>query len=53
MDKVEHNYYKGKLKQHKYDYKEVYNICNELLGHNKDLSVPKTWSKKQPSKWVQ
>ena len=45
LDKAEHDYYMGKLKQHKYDYEEVYNICNELLGCNKDLPLLETSSK--------
>ena len=45
LDKAEHYYYKGKLKQHIYNYKEVYSICSELLGCNKDLPLPETLSK--------
>ena len=45
LDKAEHDYSKNKLTQHKYDYKEMYNICNELLGCNKDLPLPETSSK--------
>ena len=45
LDTAEREYYQDKLFQNKTNYKEVYNICNGLLGRNKvspllDTSLP-------------
>ena len=40
MDSGERRFFLGKIIENKANYKEVYKICNKLLGWNKDLPLP-------------
>ena len=40
MDNAERSYYTSKLTENKSNFKEIFNICNNLLGRNKDLPLP-------------
>ena len=42
MDKAERDFFLLKLAENKNNYKEIFNICNGLLGRNKDLPLPPT-----------
>ena len=40
LDNAEREYYGSSLSGHKFDLKQVFNICNGLLGQDKDLPLP-------------
>ena len=40
MDSAERRFFLDKIIENKANYKEVYKICNQLLGRNKDLPLP-------------
>ena len=47
MDIAEKAYYKDKLVKCKNDYKQLFSVCNNLLGRGKDLPLPPCKSKQQ------
>ena len=40
LDNAQCKYYQDKLHEHKKDYKRIFELCNGILGCNKDLSLP-------------
>ena len=46
LDFAEKEFYKTALSDNIYDYKQVFNICNNLLGRNQDLPLPHSQSNK-------
>ena len=40
MDAAENKFYKDSLAQHQGNTKEIFKICDSLLGRNQDLSLP-------------
>ena len=40
LDNVECKYYQDKLHEHKKEFKRIFDLCNGLLRHNKDLAFP-------------
>ena len=40
MDAAENKFYKDSLAQHKGNTKEIFKLCDSLLGRNQDLSLP-------------
>ena len=47
VDIVEKAYYKDKVRECKNDYKQVFSVCNSLLGRGKGLPLPPCESKQQ------
>ena len=45
MDIAEKAYHRDKLMEYKNDYKQVFSVCNSLLGRWKDLTLPPCESK--------
>jgi hypothetical protein len=44
LDVAEKAFYKQRLAENKYNYKQVFTICNKLLNRNADLPLPETQS---------
>ena len=40
MDTAENKFYKDSLTQHQGNTKEIFKICDSLLGRNKDFPIP-------------
>ena len=47
MDSAERKFFLNKIIENKSNYKEVYNVCNQLLGRNKDLPLPPNCTNKE------
>ena len=47
MDLAECKFFLNKIIENKSNYKEVYNVCNQLLGRNKDLPLPPICTNKE------
>ena len=47
MDLAECKFFLNKIIKNKSNYKEVYNVCNQLLGRNKDLPLPPNCTNKE------
>ena len=47
MDSAECKFFLNKIIKNKSNYKEVYNVCNQLLGRNKDLPLPPNCTNKE------
>ena len=47
MDLAECKFFLNKIIENKSNYKEVYNVCNQLLGRNKDLPLPPNCTNKE------
>ena len=47
MDSTEHKFFLNKIIKNKSNYKQVYNVCNQLLGRNKDLPLPPNCTNKE------
>ena len=51
LDNAERKYHRSLLSEHKFDFKQVFNICNGLLGRDKDLSLPPCDSNQALADW--
>ena len=47
LDNAEYKYYQDKLHEQQKDYGRIFDICNDLLGCNKDLPFPPSNSEQE------